>query len=123
MACIQIDDELVPDFSDPDQWENIKVLTGGTFEACQNNRMTALSCTTQFVTTSAVMHSGRHSGTIEAYHLDLSMDQIVPSRSLDNSGLCPKNPFIGPNRHDDRYFIERDLVIRIGKVAYSPRGN
>lgn len=64
---------------------------------------------------------GRHSGTSEAYHLGLNLDQIRLlgrwSMGQMEAYYVPKNPIIGAfymahfNKDNEPYFIERDSVV------------
>ncbi|CAO3571403.1 unnamed protein product [Mortierella alpina] len=66
-------------------------------------------------------HMGRHSGTSEAYHLGLNLDQIRLlgrwSMGQMEAYYVPKNPIIGAfymahfNKDNEPYFIERDSVV------------
>ncbi|KAI1280072.1 hypothetical protein EDD11_001438, partial [Mortierella claussenii] len=126
-----VEKEPIPDFSNPDAWQNIKVLTGGGTPAKrQEHRTQALTGKTQIDATASVMrscevystkvtHSGRHAETTEAYHLGLNMDHIRHlgrwTMGQMEAFYAPKNPTIGAfymahfNKPGERYFIERDL--------------
>ncbi|KAF9992009.1 hypothetical protein BGZ79_003640 [Entomortierella chlamydospora] len=109
-ACA-IDKEPIPDFSNPDARNSIKLLSDvhSVEERCLR-RQDAVSANSQIETTNSIMrscevyttkvtHSGRHSGTTEAYRLGLNLDHICHlgrwvMGQMENF-YAPKNPIIG----------------------------
>ncbi|KAF9186252.1 hypothetical protein BGZ50_002581 [Haplosporangium sp. Z 11] len=127
-----IEQELILDFSEPDEWRNVKLLTGGgSPQERRRNRIEALTGRIQMNVTSSVMrnykvyfikmtHSGRHVGVSEAYQLGLSLANIRHLGQWEIGQMedfyASKNPIIGVfcmthfNKKDEPCIMKRDLV-------------
>lgn len=133
LIYVQAAGEPIPDFFNPVDWYNIKLLSaGGIPDGHQQHRTQSLTSRTQIDTASSVMrscevfsskvtHSGRHARTTEAYHLGLSLDHIqhLGRWVMDQmeAFYAPKSPITGAfymahfNKTNGPYCIERDLVM------------